>query len=454
MTNSETKTKCAQYWYRSVQSESFALEIGLLKKRKEINKDSKILSLQPFIDSDGIMRANGRVRSTLDGEFNRHPIILDGKHFAVVALIRSYHTRFFHGSNDTVLNEIRQDFQILGLRGVLRSVASRCIVCRIQRAKPFSPKMGNLPLGRMAYRLRPFSHCGLDYFGPLLVKIGRRREKRWGALFTCLTTRAIHVELAHTLNADSAIMCIQRLGARRGSPICLYSDNGSNFRRAEKELKEAVGKIDDNKIGAFAQKKGIDWYFNAPEAPFQGGCWERLIRSVKTALYTILREQAPREEVLHTLLLEIEHSVNSRPLTHVSLDTRDEEALTPNHFLIGASSGEVNLGQFDDQQGCLKKQWRLVQQFADAFWKRWLREYLPTLISRKKWEQGGESIKLGDVVLIMDLQAPRNSWRRGKVTRVYPGRDNEIRVAEVQTSSGTYVRPSRKLIKLLGNDEV
>ena len=144
-----------------------------------------------------------------------------------------------------------------------------------------------------------------------------------------------------------------------------------------------------------------------------GGCWERLIRCVKVALYTVLNEQAPREEVLLTLLAEVEHSVNSRPFAHVSLALRDEEALTPNHFLTGSSSGEVNLGYCYPKNVCLKRQWRLAQNFADVFWKRWLKKFLPTLLPRSKWTQEGESIEVNDIVLIMDVQAARNNWRKG-----------------------------------------
>ena len=424
-----------------------------MEKGKAVKGDSKIISLKPFLDKSGILRASGRVKAA-NLDFNNNPIILHSKHFATSMLIQAYHRQFYHGSNNTVLNEIRQKFQIIGLRRTLRSIASRCIACRIRKAVPFNPTMANLPAGRMAYRLRPYTFCGLDYFGPIQVKIGRRREKRWGALFTCLTTRAIHIELAHTLTADSTIMALQRLAARRGTPVRIYSDNGTNFHRAEKELKEAVKGIDKVKLAAYALNKAIEWSFNAPDASFQGGVWERLIRSVKTALYTVMKEQAPREEVLHTVLVEIEHSVNSRPLTHVSLDPRDEEALTPNHFLIGSSSGAINLGISDEADKCPKKQWKIAQKFADAFWKRWLREYLPTLIPRQKWASGGDSAEVGDVVLIVDLQAPRNCWKRGTITRVFPGTDGEVRVAEVRTSTGTYIRPTRKLIKLLGKTEV
>ena len=166
--------------------------------------------------------------------------------------------------------------------------------------------------------------------------------------------------------------------------MVMYSDNGTNFRGACKELKDELLKMDTNKQYQYALKNGMKWVFNPPDAPHMGGAWERLIRSVKTALAIVLKEQAPTKEVLYTLLTEVEHSVNSRPLTHVSVDPRDSEALTPNHFLIGTSSGQVKLGTYDAADVCVKKQWRIAQAFADAFWKRWLREYVPTLLPRKK----------------------------------------------------------------------
>ena len=414
------KERCKQYWYRCIQRDCFSNEISDLQRGKPIKKESKIVSLNPFLDEDGILRANGRVKALRQCGYNNQPIILHTEHFATLALIREFHRGLLHGSNNTVLNEIRQNFHIVGLRKALRSISSRCIVCRLQKARPCNPMMANLPPSRLAYRLRSFSHCGLDYFGPMIVTIGRRHEKRWGALFTCLTTRAVHIEIAHSLIADSAIMALQRFSARRGRPLKIYCDNGTNFHRAEKDLKEAVAAVDNEKISVFALNKDIDWQYNPPDAPHMGGAWERLVRSVKTALRIVLKDHAPREEVLMTVLAEVEHAVNSRPLTDVSLDCRDEEALTPNHFLLGTSSGEINLGKCAVSEKGLKKQWKLAQFFADAFWKRWLREYVPTLMQRQKWTDGDEPLKTGDVVLIIDLQAPRNCWRRGEITKIFP----------------------------------
>ena len=445
---------CENYWFREIQSVCFPNEIIDLKKKETINKNSKIINVQPFMDKNGILRAKGRVTNINEMMFNNQPIILDGKHPACKLLITEYHRRFYHASSDAVVNELRQKFYIVGLRKTLRFIIHNCLFCKLRRAKPKNPLMGSLPAGRLAYKQRPFSHCGVDYFGPMLVKIGRRREKRWGVLFTCLTTRAIHLELAHSLTTSSAIMALQRLAARRGSPSVMYSDNGTNFRGACKELSDGIATMDKNKLHKFALQNGMKWIFNPPDAPHMGGAWERLIRSVKVALIGILKDQITTEEILYTLLAEIEHSVNSRPLTHVSVDPQDNEALTPNHFLIGSSSGELRLGTYEAQNICPRKQWRIAQSFADNFWKRWLREYLPSLITRQKWFVKTDSLKINDLVLIADFQVPRNFWRKGIITEVFPGADGEVRVAKIRTSSGDFIRPVHKLICLLSEKKV
>ena len=434
--------------FRMIQEDCFTEEKKLLRQGLNVRNNSKILKLRPFLDAKGILRAEGRVTKINDLLFNNSPIILDAKHSAVKYLLKNYHRRFYHTSRESIVNEIRQKFYIFGLRSALRSITYNCLKCKIERGKPLNPIMASLPEGRVAYRQRPFSHCGVDYFGPMHVKIGRRHEKRWGVLFTCLTTRAIHIELAQSLSASAAIMALQRLSARRGSPIVIYSDNGTNFRGACTELKEEIGKIDTEKQRQYALKCGLKWIFNPPSAPHMGGAWERLIKSVKSALSTVLKDQAPTEEVLHTLMCQIEHSVNSRPLTHVSVDPSDSESLTPNHFLIGTSSGEVKLGCHDKPELCTKKQWRTAEAFTNAFWRRWLREYLPTLLARSKWQTEKCPLKEGDIVLIVDQQASRNTWKTGKIVNVFPGADGTVRVVKIITNTGEYVRPVHKLILL------
>ena len=153
--------------------------------------------------------------------------------------------------------------------------------------------MAGLPASRLTPNVRPFSTCGMDYFGPMDVRVGRRTEKRYGVLFTCMVTRAVHLELATSLTTDSCVMAIRRFIGRRGYPRKIYSDNGTNLHGADKVLRKALEEFDQDVIRAELTPKEISWMFNPPAAPHMGGAWERLVRSVKTALKAVLKEQVP-----------------------------------------------------------------------------------------------------------------------------------------------------------------
>ena len=239
---------------KTIQRQSFPEEVRAVSNHVPIPKNSRLIPLMPAIDTDGILRVQGRVKDKVDASFDNCPIILDRRNPATRLLLKYYHEEAKHGSNILVMNEIRQKYWIVNLRNSLRTTVTKCILCRTRRAKPVVPVMGELPSARVAYRQPPFSHTGLDYFGPMLVQIGRRREKRWGALFTCLTTRAIHIELTNSLSSDSAIMALRRMSARRGQPVAIYSDNGTNFRGADNELTEALRNLDFEAQRSFALK--------------------------------------------------------------------------------------------------------------------------------------------------------------------------------------------------------
>ncbi|XP_023248184.1 uncharacterized protein LOC111643990 [Copidosoma floridanum] len=288
-----------------------------------------------------LIRIKGRVTCVAGAEFNHTPIVLHGKHNTIRAIVRKLHCRWQYGNYETVVNELLQRYVVFGERPALKAVCNQCLICKVRRGRPQPPLMAALPDGRLAYQQRPFTHCGVEYFGPILVKIGRSRVKRWGVLFTCLATRAVHLEIACSLATSSMIMALQRMAARRGCPAVIYSDNGTNFRGACTELQTEVARLDRQRQKEYALKNGIRWVFNPPEAPHMGGSWERLVRSVKVTLHATLKDKVPSKEVLCTVLAEAEHVVNSRLLTHVSVHPGDGEALTPNYFLIGTASGSV-----------------------------------------------------------------------------------------------------------------
>ncbi|KAG7296354.1 hypothetical protein JYU34_021493 [Plutella xylostella] len=441
--------RAEQLWIIQSQHESFGEDIARIETNKPIEKCSKLKNLCSYIDDSGVLRLKGRARVVQDVDTGTlDPVLLDGKHQYTRLMIRHYHEKAFHGNTETVVNDLRQKYWVINLRSTVKAVQHSCLICRQRKSQPLNPPTGDLPLARLAHHHRVFAHCGLDYFGPMTVTIGRRHEKRYGALFTCMTTRAVHIELAGSLTTDSAIMALRRMMNRRGNPKVIYSDNGTNFRGANTELKRVLKEVDQSEVSKFLTNERIEWRFNPPLAPHMGGCWERLVRSVKTSLKTVLNEQAPKEETLMTLLTEVEHTLNSRPLTHVSVSESDPESLTPNHFLMGGPSNVPWLGNCDQVS---RKCWRDAQRLADAFWKRWLREYLPTLVPRPSRVQDCLLVE-GSLVLVADPSLPRNVWLRGVVVKVFPGPDGLCRVADIRTSGGILRRPLTKLI-VLGSSE-
>ena len=181
----------------------------------------------------------------------------------------------------------------------MKAVWNACQHCRNQRAQPYIPPMAQLPPDRTEGFVAPFTNTGVDYFGPFQVTIGRTKEKRYGVLFTCLAIRAVHLEIAHSLSTDSMIMALRRMMARRGKPKKILSDDGTNFIGARRILAEAWAELDQDEIQQRTSAERIEWEFIPSGSPHMGGAWERLVRSVKTALEAIMTEQAPKEEVLH-----------------------------------------------------------------------------------------------------------------------------------------------------------
>lgn len=430
------------------QQDNFRSEIRQLQADRPVSKTSRLYKLDPVYDK-GLLRVRGRIDASSAPAETKRPIILDGRHPIAKMIVQQAHCAAGHGNRERVTNDLRQRYWVIHLRPTVRAIENSCTFCRVRRAKPNAPTTGNLPGARMQPFHRAFSYCGCDYFGPMFVKIGRRREKRWGALFTCLTTRAVHLEIVASLSSCSAIMALRRMAARRGWPREMWSDNATAFRGADKELRTAY-----EEWAPLLREEGLlhrmEWRYIPPGAPSQGGSWERMVRSVKTALAVTLHEKAPSEEVLMTLLAEAEYSINARPLTYVSVNAQDPEALTPNHFLLGSSMGLPSTGPCSAAD---RRTWRVSQALADSFWRRWVREYLPTLVPRGEPANHEDKLRAGDVVVVIDRTLPRNVWPVGVVERTFPGPDGGVRAVELRTRTGLFRRPANKLAVLVKNEE-
>ncbi|XP_055605016.1 uncharacterized protein LOC129753247 [Uranotaenia lowii] len=242
-------------------------------------------------------------------------------------------------------------------------------------------------------------------------------------------------------------MAMRRFVARRGSPVEIYSDNGTNFLGAKNDLVEECKTINTELATTFTNTV-TKWYFNPPSAPHMGGAWERLVRSVKTAFFAMTTSRTPNEETFSTVLVEAEAVVNSRPLTFISLENDSQEALTPNHFLLLSSTG---IGQprmkFVESGLALRDDWNHNRHLVDIFWHRWVKEYLPIIARRTKWFEETKSLEPGTLVVIID-ESIRNGWTRGRVLDVMKGADGRVRRATVQTSKGLITRPVAKLAVL------
>ena len=286
-------------------------------------------------------------RSTMS--FNaKHPMILPQHHHVTDLIIQHYHRQEGHMGPTQVLAAIRQMFWIIHGPGEVRRVIKNCVDCQKQSKKPGTQVMAPLPTARITPTNPPFTFVGVDYFGPLMVRQGRSLVKRYGCLFTCLTMRAVHIEIAHSLDAESFLCAFSRFIARRGQPKEVYSDNGTNFTATQSVLKEEFEKLQakssQSLIKDRLRKQYIEWHFNPPAASHMGGVWERLIRSVRRILRALLHEQTVNDEALLTFMAEVERILNDRPLTRQEHKPNDLEPLTPNKLLLLRSDNEQPLG--------------------------------------------------------------------------------------------------------------
>ena len=308
--------------------------------------------------------------------------------------------------------------------------------------------MSDLPAERLGYHQPPFSNCGVDYFGPFHVTIRRSSEKRWGFLFTCLTTRAIHIELVPSMDTSSCVMAIERFISRRGTPSIIWSDNGTNFVGAKKEILLCI-KNWNAEAPLSLIHKNIKWKYNPPSAPHQGGAWERMVRSCKRVFYAILESRKLTDEILNTTMRLVEGSLNARPLTSVSDDPDSLEALTPNHFFLGQHSLTFPSLRSSENYSHSKRYAR-AQSYANAIWQRWLSEYVPTLNKKVKWHAPPEnSLKTGDMVWLVESTSPRGHYPLARIMSLNYGKDNTARSANLRTVSGNYTRPLVKLVPVL-----
>ena len=437
---------------KQAQLDVFQPEIRCIERGKELPSTSKLLHLRPTVDDEGLVRCQGRLQfASFMPRDTVFPIILPRKHQVTKLIIKHAHDGCHHAmGTNYVLSQLSAKYWILSAREAVKEVERDCATCRRRDAQPGTQVMAPLPVSRIQPCFRAFAKVGVDYAGPFVTTHGRgkARTKRWLCLFTCLATRAVHLELAFHLDTDSFLNCFFRMVSRRGVPEEVLSDNGTNFVGAVRELRELWNQVDKQKVQAATSSHKVKWSFNPPSAPHFGGPFESMVKSAKRALYHILGNSDIDDEALITALAGAEHMINSRPLTTQSVDPRDETPLTPNHFIFGQLGGSFAPDDVGDQDYHPRKRWRRVQELLSHFWKRWIREWLPRLSARSKWCKPYNNFAVGDVVLVMSPDTPRGKWPLGRVMEVYPGKDGFVRVVKVLVNGKEISRPISKLCPL------
>ena len=447
---------------RLIQEEAFQEELKFYGKSngttpKALRKGKgNIWRLDPYVDSSGLLRVGGRIRKSRYPDVDRHPVILPKDSVAVRRILEHHHYRVHHGGHPATLNAVRSHgYWVISGHTQVKRLIYACVQCRKYRGKLGEQKMADLPASRTE-EVAPFTHAGVDMFGPFKIKEGRKRILRYVSLFTCFSSRAVHLESVNNLSTDNFILALRRFLARRGPTTSLRSDNGGNFVGANNEFRKAYREMDHSKIHDFllAEKcEWITWETNIPEASHTGGVWERQIRSVRNIMTSLLHDHSAdlTDEAFRTLLAEAELIVNSRSLT---ADTNDPSAPALSPIQLLTLKSKVVLpppGVFQKEDMYCKRRWRQVQHLANLFWDRYRKEYLQSLQARSKWVNPKRNFCVGDVVLLKDSDVKRQQWPMAKVTKVFPGSDGLVRSVELRVPSATVdlKRPIQKIVLLV-----
>ena len=327
----------------------------------------------PFV-KDRIIRIGGRLQRSGKTYDIKHPIVLPRKSHLTSIIVNHLHQKSGHNGAPYVITALRERFYVVGQeRTVKRIIKTHCMACRNRRAGPGSQIMSPLPRARVEPGKRLFSATGVDFMGPIAVKCQRNTLKRYCCIFTCLASRASHLEMAYDLTTASFLMALRRFLAVRGaSTRTIYCDNATNFIGAQAELKRGLKRLRAREIVNELSFRGIQFRHSAPLASHQGGAWEAIVRFVRKAMTALTADKyyrTLRDKKLLTLFKEIECILNCRPLTRVSADPNDFRALSPMTLLNGCIEPETPSDVFIDADG-LRGSYRATQLQADIFWKR------------------------------------------------------------------------------------
>ena len=366
------------------QKQFYSDELKTLKSGSTLPNTNPLCSLFPILDQAGLMRVGGRLQQANISYQQKHPIIIHRKSHLALLLVQHLHNSNHHPGPTMMLALLSQQYYMSGARILVRAVSHKCITCRKEYAKVASQCMGQLPEARITPS-PPFTKTGTDFAGPLLLKKGHTRKpvivKGYVCLFICLSTRAVHLELVMDLSTDAFLAAFRRFTARRGCPGDLYSDNGSNYIGADRELRQIYdllsNKDSSDTLCRYFNNSRVKWHFIPGRAPHFGGLWESAIKAAKSFIRKIVGTHSMTVEECISVLNEVEAILNSTPLCTLNVSPEDGvEVLTSAHFLVGRSLKAPPQATEEELVISHRRRWNLCQHLTHQFWKRWTTDYL------------------------------------------------------------------------------
>lgn len=376
-------------------------------------------------------------------------------------IIKHCHEINMHGGINSTLACVMQKYYLPRARQRIKSVLRSCVTCKKETGTHYNyPTSSQLPKYRVN-RAKPFEITGVDFAGPMITKNGKVMTKRYVSLFTCATTRAVHLEIANDLSSEAFLQAFERFVARRGYPNTLISDNATNFVKSAKYLSENELKIFKDNVN---EKIKCQWIHIPPVSPWWGGLYERLIGIMKSSLRKAIGKSLLRDHELNNILCKIEAVMNDRPLTYVSQEN-ENEILTPSMMMHGhrltnfpeifPDKEEILDPTLSTAQSLSRRQ-TYLSSLLGKFWEQWTTEYLPSLKLSQKDKENYIIPKVDDIVLINN-DGRRFTWPMGRIVELNTSKDNKVRIVTLQTKNGIITRPISKVYPLeiqQKNDEV
>ncbi|XP_070541625.1 uncharacterized protein [Ptychodera flava] len=449
-------------WITGIQAEMYVNEIATLRKTRTM-REPLVRQLRLFIDRDGILRLGGRLHNAPINEETKFPILLPRNHAFTRLVIQQAHIRVLHSGMQATVTNIRQRYWIPRIRESVKAVLRKCVKCRKIAGKSYRMQI-TPPL--QSYRVSdtpPFTVTGIDFTGALHVISPTRNsdarnseDKVYICLFTCASTRAVHLEVVTDLSTKTFLNAFRRFSAGHSLPSKIVSDNASTYMSAADEIRKIV---ESRQVQRHMINNRVEWLFIPKRAPWFGGFWERLIGLTKTAIKKVLGRARITLDELTTVVAEVETMLNERPLTYVG----DDVSLTPSLLLYGRNINTLPLELTDDSEitdptftvstreyrSDLENRARHLAKLKNHFWRRWYTEYLPALHERHYVKgKAGNAIKTGDVVIVHSDDKHRLNWNLAVVEELKYGHDGLVRSATIRTKQGNTTRPISKLYPL------